>query len=80
MGMWIIIFGTVSVVLDVIALFIIYRYNQLNDIYDDTIAEVDELVEQFNEYSQLLDRVEQSDILIFDPMLLYQHRPLLWKP
>jgi len=69
MSMWIIIFGTVSVVLDVIALFIIYRYNQLNDVYDDTIIEIDELVDQFNEYSVLLDRVEQSDILIFDPMI-----------
>ena len=69
MSMWLIIFGTVSVVLDVIALFIIYRYNQLNDVYDDTIIEIDELVDQFNEYSVLLDRVEQSDILIFDPMI-----------
>ena len=69
MSIWFIIFATVSVVLDVIALFIIYRYNQLNDIHDDTVEEVDELVEQFSEYSQLLDRVEQSDILIFDPMI-----------
>ena len=69
MNMWFIIFGTVSVVLNAVALFIVYRYNQLNDVHDDAVMEIDELVEQFNEYSQLLDRVEQSDILIFDPMI-----------
>jgi len=67
--MWLIILGLFTVILALTNLFIINRYNQLLDVHLDLSENTEDLMSRFTEYSELLDTVEQSDILIFDSLI-----------
>ena len=49
--------------------FIVNRYNQLSDNFDDAIEELTGVLEAFDEYEKLLLTIESSDVMIFDPII-----------
>lgn len=63
------ILSILCVGLGIWTVFIVNRYNQLSDNFDDAIEELTGVLEAFDEYEKLLLTIEQSDVMIFDPII-----------
>ena len=64
-----IIINTVAGVFIIIAGAILYRYNQFSNDYYDIVDEATELLKSFDNFTEVLEVIEQHDVLAHDPLI-----------
>ena len=66
---WIIALSFICLLMIGLSVFIVYRYNSLADEHGETLDQIEELLTKFESYEEVLAAVENSEVLVFDPLI-----------
>ncbi len=64
-----IILSFIAVLSLTVSIFIVYRYNALADEHFESVDQMQDLLERFDDYVEVLETIENSEVLVFDPLI-----------